>query len=158
MQKITTFLAYDNQAEEAVDLYVTLFPDSRILSKSYYMEGSPMPAGLLMTVQFVLAGQEYIALNGGPHFTFSEGVSLSVACVSQEEVDFLWEKLSEGGGEPGPCGWINDRFGLSWQINPVVLGQMLGDADPERAGRVMQAMLQMTKIDIAELRRAYDGK
>ena len=128
MQKITTFLAYDNQAEEAVDLYVSLFPNSRVLGKSYYQEGSPMPAGLLMTVQFVLAGQEYIALNGGPHFKFTDGISLSVACESQEEVDFLWEKLSEG-GEPGPCGWLKDRFGLSWQITPIVLGQMLGDED-----------------------------
>lgn len=157
MQKITTFLAYDNQAEEAVDLYVSLFPDSRILSKSYYLEGSPMPAGLVMTVQFVLAGQEYIALNGGSYFKFTDGISLSVACESQEEVDLLWEKLSEG-GEPGPCGWLKDRFGLSWQINPIVLGQMLGDEDRERAGRVMQAMLKMGKIDIAELQRAYDGE
>lgn len=157
MQKITTFLAYDIQAEEAVDLYVSLFPDSRILGKSYYLEGSPMPAGLVMTVQFVLAGQEYIALNGGSYFTFTDGISLSVACESQEEVDFLWEKLSEG-GEPGPCGWLKDRFGLSWQINPIVLGQMLGDEDSERAGRVMQAMLKMGKIEIAELQRAYDGE
>ena len=157
MQKITTFLAYDNQAEEAADLYVTLFPDSRILSKSYYMEGSPMPAGLLMTVQFMLAGQEYVALNGGPYFTFTEGISLSVACESQEEIDFLWEKLTEG-GEPSQCGWLKDRFGLSWQINPIILGQMLSDEDAERAGRVMQAMLQMTKIDIPTLQRAYNGE
>ena len=157
MQKITTFLAYDNQAEEAVDLYVSLFPDSRILNKSYYGEDSPMPAGTLMTVQFVLAGQEYIALNGGSYFTLTDGMSLSVACESQEEVDFLWKKLSEG-GEPGPCGWLKDRFGLSWQINPIVLGQMLGDEDRERAGRVMQAMLKMGKIEIAELQRAYDGE
>lgn len=157
MQKITTFLAYDNQAEEAVNLYVSLFPDSRILSKSYYGEGSPMPAGLLMTVQFELAGQEFIALNGGPYFSFTDGISLSVAAESQAEVDFLWEKLSEG-GEPGQCGWLKDRFGLSWQINPVVLGQMLADEDRERAGRVMQAMLKMTKIDIPELQRAYDGE
>ena len=157
MQKITTFLAYDNQAEEAVDLYVSLFPDSRILNKSYYSEDSPMPAGTLMTVQFVLAGQEYIALNGGSYFTFTDGMSLSVACESQEEVDFLWKKLSEG-GEPGPCGWLKDRFGLSWQINPIVLGHILGDEDRERAGRVMQAMLKMGKIEIAELQRAYDGE
>ncbi|MCB0003591.1 MAG: VOC family protein [Anaerolineae bacterium] len=157
MQKITTFLAYDNQAEEAVNLYVSLFPNSRILNKSYYMEGSPMPAGLLMTVQFELAGLEYIAMNGGSYFKFTDGISLSVACESQEEVDFLWEKLSEG-GEPGPCGWLKDRFGLSWQINPIVLGQMLGDEDRERAGRVMQAMLKMGKIEIAELQRAYDGE
>lgn len=157
MQKITTFLAYDNQAEEAVNLYVSLFPDSEILSKSYYGENAPMPAGTLMTASFRLHGQEFIALNGGPYFSFTEGISLSVACESQEEVDFLWERLSEG-GEPGPCGWLKDRFGLSWQINPVVLGQMLADEDGERAGRVMQAMLTMGKIDIAGLQRAYDGE
>lgn len=156
MQKITTFLAYDNQAEEAVNLYVSLFPDSEILSKSYYGENAPMPAGTLMTASFRLHGQEFTALNGGPYFTFTEGISLSVACESQEEVDFLWERLSQG-GEPGPCGWLKDRFGLSWQINPIVLGQMLADEDAERAGRVMQAMLTMGKIDIAGLQRAYDG-
>lgn len=157
MQKITTFLAYQDQAEEAVNLYVSLFPNSKITSKNYYGPDTPGTARTLMTATFVLDGQEYIALNGGPYFTFTEGISLSVACESQEEVDFLWEKLSES-GEPGQCGWLKDRFGLSWQINPIVLGQMLGDEDAERAGRVMQAMLQMTKIDIPTLQRAYNGE
>jgi len=155
MQKITTFLTYDSQAEEAVNLYVSIFKNSKILSVSRYGEGGPGPKGSLMSATFLLEGQEFIALNGGPHFTFTDGISLFVHCETQAEVDELWEKLSEG-GEQGPCGWLKDKFGVSWQIIPTALGQMLQDPDPQKANNVMQAMLQMTKIDIAALRRAYE--
>jgi predicted 3-demethylubiquinone-9 3-methyltransferase (glyoxalase superfamily) len=157
MQKITTFLTFDNQAEEAVNLYVSVFKNSKILDVSRYGEGAPVPAGTVMSVSFMLEGQEFMALNGGPHFTFSDGISLFVSCETQDEVDVLWEKLSAG-GEKGPCGWLKDKFGVSWQIIPTALGQMLGDKDPQKAQNVMQAMLQMTKIDIAALRRAYEQK
>ncbi|HET6312974.1 MAG TPA: VOC family protein [Chloroflexia bacterium] len=155
MQKITTFLTFNDQAEEAVNLYVSTFRDSQVTNISRYGERAPFPAGTVMTASFVLAGQEFVALNGGPSFTFAEGISLYVNCETQEEVDELWEKLSEG-GEQGPCGWLKDRFGVSWQIIPAALGQLLQDEDPRRAGNVMQAMLEMTKIDIAGLRRAYE--
>jgi len=155
MQKITTFLTFNNQAEEAVNLYVSIFRNSKIVSMNRYGEGGPGPKGSVMSAAFVLEGQEFTALNGGPHFTFAEGISLFVNCETQEEVDTLWEKLSEG-GEKGPCGWLKDKYGVSWQIIPTVLGQMLGDKDPQKAQNVMQAMLQMTKIDIATLRRAYE--
>jgi predicted 3-demethylubiquinone-9 3-methyltransferase (glyoxalase superfamily) len=158
MQKITTFLTYDNQAEEAVNLYVSTFKNSRIISERRYGVGGPMPEGALMTAEFELDGQPFMALNGGPSFSFAEGVSLFVSCETQAEVDELWEKLTADGGEPGPCGWLKDRFGLSWQIIPTALGRLLGDPDPEKAGRVMQAMLQMSKIDITGLQRAYDGQ
>jgi predicted 3-demethylubiquinone-9 3-methyltransferase (glyoxalase superfamily) len=154
MPKITTFLTFNDQAEEAVNLYVSIFRNSKIVSISRYGEAGPGPAGSVMLVTFLLQGQEFIALNGGPHFTFTDGISLSVSCETQEEVDELWEKLSAG-GEKGQCGWLKDKFGVSWQINPTVLGQMLQDRDPHKAQNVMQAMLQMTKIDIETLRRAY---
>lgn len=156
MSKITTFLTYESQAEEAVNLYVSTFPNSRILSTSRYGEGMPAPAGTLMSATFELDGREFMALNGGPHFTFSDGISLFVSCETQDEVDGLWDKLSEG-GEKGPCGWLKDRFGVSWQIIPTALGRLLGDEDPGKAQRVLQAMLQMSKIDIAGLQRAYEG-
>jgi len=155
MQKITTFLTFNNQAEEAVNLYVSIFRNSKIVSMNRYGEGGPGPKGSVMSAAFVLEGQEFTALNGGPHFTFAEGISLFVNCETQEEVDTLWEKLSEG-GEKGPCGWLKDKYGVSWQIIPTALGQMLGDKDPQKSQNVMQAMLQMTKIDIATLRRAYE--
>jgi len=155
MPKITTFLTFDSQAEEAVNLYVSIFKNSNIVSVSRYGEGGPGPKGSLMSATFVLEGQEFMALNGGPHFTFTDGVSLFVSCETQQEVDELWEKLSEG-GEKGPCGWLKDKFGVSWQIIPTALGQLLGDKDPRKAHNVMQAMLQMSKIDIAGLRRAYE--
>ena len=155
MQKITTFLTFNNQAEEAVNLYVSVFKNSKITSVSRYGEGSPAPAGTVMSINFILEGQEFIALNGGPHFTFTDGISLYVDCQTQAEVDDLWEKLSVGGGK-GQCGWLKDRFGVSWQIIPSALGELLGDKDPRKAQNVMQAMLQMTKIDIAGLRRAYE--
>lgn len=153
MQRITTFLTFNNQAEEAVNLYVSIFPNSRILSINRYGEGAPIPAGTVMSATFELDGQQFTALNGGPHFTFSDGISLFVSCQTQEEVDELWAKLSAG-GSPGPCGWLKDKFGVSWQIIPTVLGELLGDPDPAKAQRVMQAMLQMSKIDIATLRQA----
>ena len=155
MQKITTFLTFNDQAEEAVNFYVSIFRNSKITSVSRYGEGGPGPAGSAMSVTFLLEGQEFIALNGGPHFTFSEGFSLFVNCETQEEVDELWEKLSAG-GEKGQCGWLKDRYGVSWQIIPTALGRLLQDKDPQKSQNVMQAMLQMTKIDIETLRRAYE--
>ncbi len=155
MQKITTFLTFNNQAEEAVNFYVSTFKNSKIESVSRYGEAGPLPAGTVMGATFSLDGQEFFALNGGPSFTFSEGISLYVNCETQEEVDYFWEKLSEG-GEKGPCGWLKDKFGVSWQIIPAALGQLLGDQDPRKSQNVMQAMLQMKKIDIAALRRAYE--
>jgi predicted 3-demethylubiquinone-9 3-methyltransferase (glyoxalase superfamily) len=155
MPKITTFLTFDNQAEEAVNYYVSIFKNSKILSVSRYGEGGPGPKGSVMSASFLLEGQEFTALNGGPHFTFCEGISLFVNCETQAEVDELWEKLSAG-GEKGPCGWLKDKFGVSWQIIPSTLGQLLGDKDPRKAQNVMQAMLQMSKIDIATLERAYE--
>jgi predicted 3-demethylubiquinone-9 3-methyltransferase (glyoxalase superfamily) len=157
MPKITTFLTFDNQAEEAVSLYVSVFKNSKILNISRYGEGAPALAGTVMSASFMLEGQEFMALNGGPSFAFSDGISLFVSCETQAEVDELWEKLSAG-GEKGPCGWLKDKFGVSWQIIPAALGQLLGDKDPKKAQNVMQAMLQMTKIDIAALRRAYEQK
>jgi predicted 3-demethylubiquinone-9 3-methyltransferase (glyoxalase superfamily) len=157
MQKITTFLTYNNQAEEAAKFYVSIFKNSRINKVVRFGEGAPAPQGSVMTVSFELEGQEFVALNGGPHFKFTDGVSLYVDCKTQEEVDTLWTQLSEG-GEPGPCGWLKDKFGLSWQIIPAVLGQMLGDPDPKKSQRVMHAMLQMKKISIKDLQRAYEGR
>ena len=154
-QKITPFLWFDNQAEEAMNFYVSVFKNSEVLGVSRYGEAGPGPAGSVMTATFRLDGQEFIALNGGPEFTFNEAVSFSIDCKSQEEVDYYWEKLTAG-GEPGPCGWLKDKFGLSWQVNPTVLGELLQDEDPAKANRVMQAMLKMTKIEIAELRRAHE--
>jgi len=155
MQKITTFLTFNNQAEEAVNFYVSIFRNSKIMSMSRYGEGGPGPKGSVMSASFLLEGQEFVALNGGPQFTFADGISLFVNCETQEEVDKLWDKLSAG-GEKGPCGWLKDKFGVSWQIIPTALGQMLQDKDPRKSQNVMQAMLQMTKIDIAALRRAYE--
>ncbi len=155
MSKVTPFLTFNDQAEQAANLYVSLFKNSKILSVNRFGEGAPMPAGTVMTVTFVLDGQEFTALNGGPHFTFEEGFSLYVSCETQAEVDELWEKLSAG-GEKGQCGWLKDKFGVSWQNIPTALGRLMGDKDPRKAQSVMQAMLQMTKIDIAALQRAYD--
>jgi predicted 3-demethylubiquinone-9 3-methyltransferase (glyoxalase superfamily) len=155
-KKITTFLTFKDQAEEAVKLYTSIFKNSRILSASRYGDAGPGPKGSLMAANFELDGQEFVALNGGPSFEFSQGFSLLVDCENQAEVDSYWKKLSEG-GEPGRCGWLTDRFGVSWQVVPRVLTEMLGDKDPAKAGRVMNAMLQMNKIDIAQLEQAYEG-
>jgi predicted 3-demethylubiquinone-9 3-methyltransferase (glyoxalase superfamily) len=156
MQKITTFLTFDDQAEEAINFYTSIFPNSRIVSTSYYGEAGPAPAGAFMTGTFELAGQQFMALNGGPSFGFAQGISLFVDCETQAEVDELWEKLSEG-GEQGPCGWLTDKFGVSWQVIPRALGELLNDEVPERAKAVMNAMLQMSKIEIAGLREAYES-
>jgi predicted 3-demethylubiquinone-9 3-methyltransferase (glyoxalase superfamily) len=155
-QKITPFLWFDTQAEEAANFYVSIFPDSEILSVSRYGESSPGAAGSVMTVAFRLAGQEFTALNGGPHFKFTEALSFVIDCGAQDEVDHYWDALPADGGEPSQCGWLKDKYGLSWQVTPRVLIELLQDADRERANRVMQAMLQMTKIDIAKLQEAYE--
>jgi len=155
MQKITTFLWFDNQAEEAADFYVSIFPNSKVLSSSRYGEGAPMPKGTVMTIGFQLAGQEFIALNGGPHFKFTPAISLSVACDEQKEIDYYWEKLTSGGGRPVQCGWLEDKFGLSWQVVPAELGKLLsGDGDAAKAKRAMDALMTMKKLDIETLRRA----
>ncbi len=155
MQKITTFLTFDKQAEEAVNLYTSIFKNAKIVSTSRYGEGGPWPKGTLMSATFELEGQTFIALNGGPTFTFSQGISLFVSCETQEEVDALWDKLSEG-GEKLPCGWLKDRFGVSWQIVPTILGKLLNDEDPVKAKRVLGAMLGMSKLDINGLKKAYE--
>ena len=155
MQKIKTFLWFDQQAEEAMNFYISLFKNSKVLSVSRYPEGGPMPAGTLMTATFQLDGQEFMALNGGPEFKFTEAVSLFVTCETQAEVDHFWDHLSEG-GEKSRCGWLKDRFGLSWQIVPTALGELMGDPNPRKAQNVMQAMLQMDKLDIAALQAAHD--
>ena len=156
MPRVTPFLWFDTQAEEAAKYYVSIFKNSKIVSVSRYGEAGPGPAGSVMTVEFELDGQRLIALNGGPQFKFTEAISLSIDCKAQSEVDDYWKKLSAG-GEEGPCGWLKDRFGLSWQVNPGILGKMLNDADRAKAKRVMQAMLKMKKIEIKDLQRAYDG-
>jgi predicted 3-demethylubiquinone-9 3-methyltransferase (glyoxalase superfamily) len=155
-QKITTFLTFDGRAEEAVAHYISIFPDSRITSERRYGKAGPGPEGSFMTATFELSGQEFMALNGGSSFTFAQGISLFVDCETQEEVDEYWEKLSEG-GEQGPCGWLTDKFGVSWQIVPRALGELLGDEDPKKANAVMEAMLGMSKIEIAGLRAAYEA-
>lgn len=156
MQKIVTHLWFDDQAEEAANFYVSLFEDSQVLDVSRYMEGSPSEPGKVMTVTFQLNGQEFIALNGGPEFKFNESMSLFVKCETQEEVDRLWAALTDG-GEEQPCGWLKDKYGLSWQIIPNVLGEMLQDENPDCAQRVMEAMLKMKKIDVSKLTAAYDA-
>jgi predicted 3-demethylubiquinone-9 3-methyltransferase (glyoxalase superfamily) len=158
MQKISPFLWFDTQAEEAAHFYVSVFKNSEILDVSRYPEDSPYPAGTAMVVSFVLEGVEFQALNGGPEYHFTEAISLSVRAETQEEIDELWETLTSEGGEPGPCGWLKDRYGLSWQIVPPILEEMLGDADRAKASRVMQAMMAMGKLDIAALRAAYDAE
>src|SRR5437667_12568780 len=154
MQKITPFLWFDANAEEAMNFYTSIFKNSEIVSVSRYGEGAPGQAGTVMTATFILDCQPFMALNGGPHFKFTEAISFFVNCETQEEVDELWEKLSEG-GEQSRCGWLKDKYGLSWQIIPSALGEMLGDKDPEKSRRVMKAMLQMDKIDIKGLEQAY---
>ena len=156
-QKITPFLWFDGNAEEAAKFYVSVFKDSKIVTTARYGDAGPGPKGSVMTVVFSLDGQEFIGLNGGPHFKFTEAVSFSVDCKTQEEVDYYWDKLSAG-GQQQPCGWLKDKFGLSWQVNPGVLGEMLSDPDPAKSKRVMEAMLKMKKIDIAALERAYAGQ
>ena len=155
MQKITPFLWFDNQAEEAMNFYTSIFKDSKIKKISRYPEGSPGPAGSVMTASFELNGQEFIVLNGGPQFHFTEAISFVINCETQEEVDNFWEKLSEG-GQKSQCGWLKDKYGLSWQVVPNALGAMLSDKDSGKAKRVMMALMQMSKLDIKTLKDAYD--
>jgi predicted 3-demethylubiquinone-9 3-methyltransferase (glyoxalase superfamily) len=156
MQEITPFLWFDNQAEEAMNHYVSIFKNSRPGSITRYGDAGPGPKGSVMTASFELEGQQFTALNGGPHFRFTEAISFVVNCATQDEVDELWDKLSEG-GQTQQCGWLKDKFGLSWQIVPSVLMELMQDPDPQKSQRVMEAMLQMTKIEIAKLRQAYEG-
>jgi len=156
MPKTTPCLWFDTQGEDAAKFYTTVFPNSRITDMTRYGEAGPRPAGLALTVAFELDGQAYTALNGGPDFTFSEAISFQIDCRDQDEVDHYWTKLSEG-GEEGPYGWLKDKFGLSWQVIPRALPELLGDPDQEKAQRVMAAMMGMKKIDVAGLQRAYDG-
>jgi len=153
MQKITPFLWFDGKVEEAMNFYISIFKNSKILSISRYGEAGPGPKGTVMTTKFELNGQEFVALNGGPQFTFTEAISFVVSCETQQEVDELWEKLSEGGNK-SRCGWLKDKYCLSWQVIPTILVELLQDKDPAKSSRVMQAMLQMDKIDIETLRRA----
>ncbi len=157
MQKIVPNLWFDTEAEEAANFYTSIFKDSEIVNVTHYGDAGPREAGLVMTATFRINGQEFTGINGGPDFKFTEAVSFLVECDSQDEVDEFWEKLSEG-GEKGPCGWLKDRFGLSWQVAPTILDKMIQDPDPEKANRVMAAMLQMQKIEISELEAAYNGK
>jgi predicted 3-demethylubiquinone-9 3-methyltransferase (glyoxalase superfamily) len=154
MQTLTPCLWFDQDGEEAAEFYVSVFPGSRIVDVAHYGEAGPRPAGTVMTVSFELGGQSFLALNGGPHFTFNEAISFQVSCETQEEVDGYWSKLTEGGGEEGPCGWLKDRFGVSWQVVPTALPRLLTNPDPEASQRVMRAMLGMKKIVIAELEEA----
>ena len=157
-QKITTYLWFDDNAEEAMSFYVSIFKNSKVLDVARYGDAGPGPKGTVMCGTFQLEGQQFMALNGGPHFKFTEAISLFVNCETQDEVDDLWKKLTAGGGAPSQCGWLKDKFGLSWQIVPSVLLEMMADKHAERAKRVMEAMLQMSKIDIKKLKQAYDQR
>src|SRR5438270_11520576 len=156
MQKITPFLWFDHEAEEAVNFYTSIFEDSRVKILTRYSEAGPGPKGTVMTIAFELVGQDFVALNGGPHFKFTEAISFVVNCDTQEELDKFWQKLSEGGTEI-QCGWLKDKYGLSWQIVPTRLPELLQGNDPERSERVMKALFQMKKLDIAALERASRG-
>jgi predicted 3-demethylubiquinone-9 3-methyltransferase (glyoxalase superfamily) len=156
MPKTVPFLWFDSQAEEAASFYVDIFPRSQIVNVSRYGPGTPGVEGSAMTVDFVLDGEPWVALNGGPQFSFTQAISFQIPCADADQVDHYWSRLTDG-GEEGQCGWLKDRFGLSWQVVPAELGQLLGDPDPGRAHRAMQAMLGMRKLDVAELRRAADG-
>jgi len=158
MQRITTFLWFDKEAEEATNFYVSIFKNSKVVSVSRYPEGGPAPAGTVMTTKFELDGQEFIALNGGPTFKFTEAISLTVNCTSQEEVDYYWEKLTTDGGTEVQCGWLKDKYGLCWQITPTILPELMTSDDPKQNERVMQAMMQMVKIDIETIKRAAAGE
>jgi predicted 3-demethylubiquinone-9 3-methyltransferase (glyoxalase superfamily) len=155
-QKIVPNLWFDTEAEEAADFYTSVFKNSRIVNTTHYTEAGPRPAGTVMTVEWELDGQRFVGINGGPEFKFSEAVSFQITCEDQDEIDYYWERLSEG-GEEGPCGWLKDKFGLSWQVVPTGMEELFSDPDKSRATRAMEAMLKMGKIDIAELQRAADG-
>jgi predicted 3-demethylubiquinone-9 3-methyltransferase (glyoxalase superfamily) len=153
----TTCLWFDTQGEEAARFYTSIFPDSRISRIGRYTEAGPGPAGSVMTVEFELNGQKFVALNGGPQFTFNEAISMQIPCADQDEVDYYWGKLTEGGGKEVACGWVTDKFGLSWQVVPTALIDMITDPDPEKAKRTAEAMLSMVKFDTAAIERAYAG-
>jgi predicted 3-demethylubiquinone-9 3-methyltransferase (glyoxalase superfamily) len=155
-QKIVPNLWFDTEAEKAADFYISVFKNSRIVNVTRYTEAGPREAGMVMTVEFELDGQRFVGINGGPEFTFDEAVSFQINCETQDEIDYYWDRLSEGGQE-GPCGWLKDRFGLSWQVVPTGMEELFADPDPTRAERAMQAMLGMGKLDIAALRSAADG-
>lgn len=157
MPNISTFLWFDTQAEEAAKFYVSIFPNSKILSVSRYGESGPGPQGSVMVVDFELDGQHVIALNGGPAFKFTEAISLMIHCGSQEEVDYYWDKLTEG-GEPSACGWLKDKFGLSWQVTPDALMEFISGSNPAKSQAAMKAMMEMSKLDIETLRRAYESR
>ncbi len=156
MPRITPNLWFDTEGEEAAEFYVSVFPNSKVTNVTHYGEAGPRPAGMVLTVDFVLDGQEYTAINGGPEFTFDEAISLLINCADQDEVDYYWAKLSEG-GEESQCGWLKDRYGLSWQVVPTGWEDLLNDPDPARAQRAMTAMLGMQKLDLAAIRAAADG-
>ena len=156
MPKITPNLWFDTEAEEAAEFYTSVFPNSRIVTKTHYTDVGPREAGMVMTVEWELDGQKFVGINGGPEFKFTEAVSFEINCKDQDEVDYYWEKLTEG-GEEVQCGWLRDRYGLSWQVVPEGMNEIFADPDPERAKRAMEAMLKMKKLDIAELRNAADG-
>ena len=156
MPRITPNLWFDTQAEEAAEFYCSIFPNSRIVSKAHYNEAGPRDVGMVMTVEFELDGQRVVAINGGPDFTFTEALSLEISCEDQAEIDYYWERLTDG-GEEGPCGWLKDRYGLSWQVTPKGIEELFADDDPARAARAMKAMFGMRKLDVAALRAAADG-
>ena len=156
MPTITPNLWFDTQGLEAAEFYVSVFPNSKVTDVTHYGEAGPRPAGMVLTVEFELDGQRFVAINGGPEFRFTEAVSFSIACADQDEVDYYWSKLSEGGNE-GPCGWLKDRYGLSWQVTPTVLLDLIKDPDEARGQRAMKAMLGMKKIDVAAIQAAADG-
>ncbi|HEY4099008.1 MAG TPA: VOC family protein [Baekduia sp.] len=156
MPAIVPNLWFDTEAEEAANFYISVFPNSRVVNTMNYTEAGPRAAGTTMLVEFVLDGTRFVGINGGPEFTFDEAVSFQIDCADQEEVDYYWDRLSEGGAT-GPCGWLKDRFGLSWQVVPAGMDQLFADPDPERSRRAMEAMLKMSKLDVAALRRAADG-
>jgi predicted 3-demethylubiquinone-9 3-methyltransferase (glyoxalase superfamily) len=156
IQRITPNLWFDTEAEEAADFYVSVFENSRVVNMTHYNEAGPREAGTVMTVEFELDGQHFVGINGGDQFKFSEAVSFQINCEDQDEVDYYWERLSDG-GEEGPCGWLKDRYGLSWQVVPAGMDELFADSDPQRAQRAMEAMFKMRKLDVAALRAAADG-
>ena len=157
MQKIIPFLWFDGKAEEAIKLYTSVFKNSKVINITYWADGGPFPKGQVMNGSFELDGQQFYAFDAGPMFKFTEATSFYINCETQEEIDHFWNKLTADGGQESRCGWVKDKFGLSWQIVPPILGQLLGDQDRSKAGRAMQAMLQMNKIIIADLQKAFDG-
>ena len=156
-QKIIPNLWFDTEAEEAAEFYTSLFEDSRIVGKTHYTDAGPRETGMVMTVEWELRGQRFVGINGGPDFKFDEAVSFQIDCADQAEVDYYWARLTEDGGQESQCGWVKDRFGLSWQVVPAGMDELFADSDPERANRAMAAMLKMGKLDIEALRKAADG-